>query len=339
MVSSSDFHKALGLINKSTSILITTHAKPDGDACGSMAAMAQTLVALGKDVKLLLLSPMPRWYDFLFDRNVPVLGRDVPPSQLTDGGFGQFDLIIIMDTNSYSQLPEFAQYLRKNEKTVLVIDHHETSDGLGNVELLEPHAAATALIVFDFLKFAGWPITESIAEALFVAIATDTGWFRFSNTDVDVFGACAELFNAGANPPRLHHLLYQNFSPARFRLLTAMLNTLELHFDGRYAAQHLLQRDFEQTGAVYADTENLIDECRRISTVQTAALFVELKDGRIKCSLRSTGPIDVCKIAQKLGGGGHTQAAGLHLDGPMQKVKDIILGEMKDLFNSPKPSP
>ena len=112
-----------------------------------------------------------------------------------------------------------------------------------------------------------------------------------------------------------------------------MLNTLELHLDARFATQHLLQTDFEQTGAAYKDTENLIDECRRISTVEAAVLFVELKDGRIKCSLRSTGGIDVRKIAQKFGGGGHAMAAGAHLPGPLENAKELIKAEVEKEFN------
>jgi phosphoesterase RecJ-like protein len=106
--------------------------------------------------------------------------------------------------------------------------------------------------------------------------------------------------------------------------MVAMLSSLELHFEGRYAAQHLSQSDFERTGARHKDTENLIDECRRIGTVEAAALFVELRDGRIRCSLRSSGAVDVREIAQKFGGGGHKMAAGAYLPGPLQNAKQLI---------------
>jgi phosphoesterase RecJ-like protein len=148
------------------------------------------------------------------------------------------------------------------------------------------------------------------------------------------------LIEAGVKPTKIYHDLYQNFSPQRFKLITAMLNTLELHFDGRYATQHLTQADFKLTGAKFGDTENLIDECRRISSVEAAALFVELADGQIKVSLRSTGSplgdtlrcIDVRKIAEKFGGGGHKMAAGVHLPGPIENAKKLILAEMAEQF-------
>jgi phosphoesterase RecJ-like protein len=333
-----DFQKAIELISKSKSILLTTHIKPDGDACGCLAAMQEALASLGKKVELLLLSLVPDWYELLFTQKVPVLGQDVTLDQLTKR---QFDLVIIIDTDSYSQLPQFDNFLKQTDIPILVIDHHATTDNLGDVELLDPTAAATCLIVLDLFKFAHFPVTGKIAGALFVAIATDTGWFQFGNTGSRVFLACAELIDAGAKPTQLYHHLYQNFSLPRFNLMLTMLSTLEFHLDGRYATQHILQRDFQKTGATFADTENLINECHRISTVKVSALFTELKDGRIRLSLRSTCPapygagacpVNVSKIAQKFGGGGHPNAAGAYLFGPLDAAKNLILSEITAQF-------
>jgi len=320
-----DFQKAVELIHKSSDILITTHTRPDGDACGCVVAMHDALTALGKKTKILMFSPIPQWYQFLFTQKVPVLGEDISPEHLKAGRLGEFDLIIIVDTNSHSQLDEFDESLKQVGKPVLVIDHHVTSDRLGDVELVDSTAAATGLIIFDWMKFAGWPMNEKIAEALFVAISTDTGWFQFNNTDSRVYRSCAELIEMGAEPVELYEKLYKNFSHSRFKLMTAMLNTLELQLDGQYASQHILQSDFERTGAAYEDTENLINECHRIKTVKVSALFIQLKDGRIRCSLRSKGAINVNEIAAKFGGGGHKMAAGAYLPGPVENAKQIIL--------------
>jgi phosphoesterase RecJ-like protein len=370
-----DFQKAVELIGKSNKVLITTHTRPDGDACGCIAAISETLTALGKNVQILLLSELPQWYEFLFEWRKPSpsgqkpeifspstpLGRFDRPERLTVEGMVSLsnhkkttphlfvsssqlvdqegvanrcgaDLIIIVDTDAYNQLPEFDKHLKKTDKPILVIDHHATSDNLGDVRLIDNSAAATALIVFDLLKYAGWPITKKIAEVLFVAVSTDTGWFQFDNTDSRTLKVCAELIDAGANPSRLSRNLYQNFSPQRFKLMAAMLNTLQLHLDGRFATQHLTQHDFKRTGAKFSDTENLIDECRRISGVEAAALFVELADGQVKVSLRSMGAIDVCKIAAKFGGGGHKMAAGAYLPGPIENAKKLILTEIAEQF-------
>jgi phosphoesterase RecJ-like protein len=320
-----DSQKAVELINQSDRVLLTTHTRPDGDACGCMAAISEVLTALGKNVKVLLLSELPAWYGFLFERKPEIFSKKTKIDS---------DLIVVVDTDTYNQLPELDKYLKQSDKPILVIDHHVTSDNLGDVRLIDSSAAATALIVFDLLQYAGWPITKKIADALFVAVSTDTGWFQFDNTDSRALKVCAELIDAGASPSRLYRDLYQNFSPQRFKLMTAMLNTLELHLDGRFAVQHLTQADFKKAGAKQSDTENLIDECRRISSVEAAALFVELADGRVKVSLRSKGAIDVCKIAEKFGGGGHKMAAGANLEGSLGQVKKIILDEISLQINN-----
>lgn len=330
MINTDDFQKAVELINKSSNILITAHTKPDGDACGCVTAMCDVLGALGKNVTPLLLSPPPQWYEFLFAEKAAVLGEDVRLDELTAGRFGRFDLIVIVDTNSYSQLPKFDEYLKQADTPVLVLDHHQTSDSLGDVELVDSNTAATGLIVFELLKYAGWPVTEKIAESLFVTMATDTGWFQFSNTDSRVYRACAELVDAGIKPTQIYDHLYLNFSYSRFKLMAGMLDKIELHLDGRYAAMQITKQDIERTGAVYGDTENLINECHRIGTVEASALFIELEDDRIRCSLRSKGHLDVSKIAAKFGGGGHTMAAGTFLPGPLENAKQIILAEMEN---------
>jgi phosphoesterase RecJ-like protein len=321
-----DFQKAVELVNKSTDVLITTHTKADGDAVGCCVAMSEALLALDKKVQLLFLSPLPDWYAFLVEKPVPVLGKDISKGQLQQN---KFDLIVIVDTNSSSQLPVFEEYLKQTDTPVLVIDHHATSDSLGDVELVDSTAAAASSVVLDLFRFARWPITPQIARALFAGIATDTGWFHFGNTTGRCLRDCAELIDAGANPADIYRLIYQTFTPQRFKLMTVMQNTLELHFDGRYAAQSLTQQDFKTTGAKYEDTENLIDQCRRISSVEVAALFVELKDGRIRCSLRSREGVDVCKIARKFDGGGHPAAAGAYLPGPLDNAKKLILDAVK----------
>jgi phosphoesterase RecJ-like protein len=329
MVTDGEFQKAVELINKSNDILITTHTKPDGDACGCVAAMCEWLRALGKNVTPLLLSPVPQWYEFLFTEKPAVIEEDIKLDKLTAGRFGQFDLILIVDTNSRSQLSKFTDYLKQNNAPVLVLDHHETSDNLGDVELVDRDAAATGMIVLDLLKYAGWPVTGKIAESLFVAVATDTGWFRFRNANSRVFRICAELIDAGVKLTQIYDHLYHNLSYERFKLMVIMLNRLELYLDGRYAVIQIKQQDFEQTGAAYSDTENLINESHRIESVKVSALFIDFNDERIRCSLRSKGAVDVCKIAKKFNGGGHKTASATYLPVPLEYAKSLILKEVK----------
>ncbi len=333
MVNSSHFDQAIDLINKTNRILITTHHKPDGDAIGSLSALSEALVNIGKNVKPLLLSSMPQWYEFLFTEKVPVLGEDIKLDDLMAGRFGEFDLIIIVDTNSPGQLNDFRKYLRQINTPKLVIDHHRTSDGIGALEIVESDAAAAGLVIFDFLKYAGWKITPKMAESIFIAVSTDTGWFKFNNTDHRVFEVCSELIGLGVKPSEVYNKLYETCSYGRFKMKIAMLNTLELHLEGKYAAMQLLKKDFEETGGTYAETENLINEAREIKTVDVTALFIELGDGRIRCSMRSKGAFDVGMIAAKFGGGGHKMAAGTFVPGPIENAKQLIFDEITKILD------
>jgi len=322
------YQQALELIDRATNVLVTTHTKPDGDACGCVAVLTEALRAQGKKVQPVLLSAIPDWYAFLFDKKPPVLATEAQAEELIAGALGTFDLIVIADTNSYSQLPRFARFLKQATVPVLVIDHHATSDGLGQVQLVDPSAAAAGLVIYEFLHFAGWPVTSKMAEALFVAIATDTGWLQFNNADSRTYRCSADLIDLGVEPAQVYEKLYHNFSYPRFRLMQTMLDRLELHLDGRYAVQHILQEDFARVGATYQDTENLINECHRIGSVIVSSLLVELADGRVRCSLRSRGAVDVSEIAAKYGGGGHKMAAGTFLPGPIAHAKQLILDEV-----------
>jgi phosphoesterase RecJ-like protein len=326
MAITDDFKKAIDLINKSTSWIITSHTRPDGDAVGCMKSMCQIASQLGKKAQPVLLSPPADWYKFIFEKNVPVLGNAMKIENLQAG---QYDLVIIVDTNSYVQLPEFDKWLKTSKIPVLVIDHHLSGDGLGTVEIVDSTAAATGEIIFDLLKAAGWEITPQIAEALYIAISTDTGWFRFDNTDARVMRNASNLIELGAKPARIYHKMYQNYSPARLKLLGRMLENLELHHDGKIALQIIMRSDFDSTGATGTDTEEFVNECQRVNSVEAAALFVELKDGGFRCSLRSNGAVDVRQIAQKFGGGGHKVAAGANLKGPLESAKKKILDEFK----------
>ncbi|HBG25998.1 MAG: hypothetical protein A2Y10_13585 [Planctomycetes bacterium GWF2_41_51] len=330
-----NFKKAIDLINGSQSWLITSHTRPDGDAIGCIKAFCELAAHLGKKAQPILLSPPAHWYNFIFEKPVPVLGNDFKLENLQNGSFGSFDLIIIVDTNSYVQLDDFDKWLKITKVPVLVIDHHITGDNLGNVEVIDSTAAATGEIVFDLFKFADWKITPVIAEALYIALSTDTGWFRFDNTDSRVMRNASSLIEFGASPSVVYHKLYQNYSPARLKLLGRMLNGVEFYHDGKIAFQHIMRSDFDATGATGSDTEEFVNECQRVNSVEAAALFVELKDGGFRCSLRSNGNVDVQKIASELGGGGHKMASGVNLKGSLTEAKKLILDKIEQqLLNS-----
>lgn len=323
------FDQANNLIHGANKILVTTHVKPDGDAIGSLVGICNVLTQLGKHVVPLFLSPVPLWYQFLLDDAVPVLKHDFEYSDLGQGDYADIDLIVLVDVNSLPQLSHFGEFLQSSGMPVLVIDHHATADHLGSIELVDPEAAATGLLVAEYIRYNQWPLSDKTAEALFVAAATDTGWFQFSSANSRVYRDCADLIDAGADPNRIYEKLYQDYTFAKFKLTMAMLDTLELHFNGQFAIQHLTPQDFERTGATYEDTENLINECHRIGSVRASALLVEMPDGRIRSSLRSRSDLDVSAIACKFGGGGHKKAAGTFVQGTMSQARQIIINEFR----------
>jgi bifunctional oligoribonuclease and PAP phosphatase NrnA len=328
------FAEAINLIHDSKRILVTTHVKPDGDAAGSLGALVQALRAQGKQTHALFLSPVPQWYKFLAPQDISVMDETLSWDHVVDRILEQVDLVILLDVNSLNQLPKIGPWLKEGDLPVLIIDHHATSDHLGSVEVVDHSAAATGVLVYELCKQAGWPITESMAEAMFVAAATDTGWFQFGNADSRVYRDCAALIDAGAKPAKIYETLYQNFSYARFKLTQVMLATLELYFGGQFAIQHIRKLDFEHTGTNHEDTENLINECHRIGSVKASVLLVELDDGRIRCSLRSRGAVDVSQIARRFGGGGHKMASGTFLEGPLEHAKELIISQFKPFFES-----
>ena len=325
------YQQAIDLINNANNVLLTTHIRPDGDACGCVRAMMDVIGQLGKKVQPLFMSPLAVWYEALFEEKPAILSNDVRSEQLSQV-YADVDLIIIVDTDSKVQLPGFGDWLSGFCKKILVIDHHITGDNLGDVSLVDTAAAAAGEVVFDLVKLADWEITERIAESIFIALSTDTGWFKFGNTDSRIFHTAAQLIDAAAKPNVIYRLLYQSFTPSRLYLMTRMLDHLQLHADGRIATQYILRKDFDETGASGPDTENLIDECQRIESVEVAALFIELAYGGFRCSLRSKGKVDVRKIAQKYGGGGHTLAAGVNLEGPLEAAVQSIVDEVTVQF-------
>jgi phosphoesterase RecJ-like protein len=260
-----------------------------------------------------------------------VLGNDVKPEDL-HARYGDCDLMVIVDTNSLIQLPGLEDFIKTaraaGRPKILVIDHHVSGDNLGDVQLLDPEAAAAGEIVFDLFKIADWTITPRIAESIFIALSTDTGWFKYGNADSRIFHTAAELVGIGVHPNDIYQRLYQSFSPSRLALMTRMLEHLTLHADERIAIQYILRKDFDETGASGPDTENLIDECQRIGTVEVAVLLVELADGKFRCSLRSKGAVDVRAVAATYGGGGHTLAAGVTLPGPLDAAIAQLLGDI-----------
>lgn len=321
------FLQASRFVTKSRRPLLLTHAKPDGDALGSLVALRSLLRSLRADPLALLFDPIPKNYT-LFSRlcSMSVLGQDVALSDLDT-----VDAVIVLDTCTYNQLEPIADWLRESSLPKLAIDHHATRDELADVYLTDETAAANCLILYEWAVSQSWPIDSVARESLFIGIATDTGWFRHSNADARALRAVAELTAAGVKIHQIHEALFQRESPARVRLLGAALHSLQLMGSDRLAMMTLTQEDFRACGAAPGDTENIVNEPLRIASVAVSVLLVEQEEGPVRVSFRSKPPsqeskldVDVSKVAQSFGGGGHVRAAAARISGDTAQVHKAV---------------
>jgi len=302
------------------------HDRADGDACGSMLALATALEKAGKRVHKLLLGGLSSRYEAVFaGQGATVLGKDISLDQIPD-----VQTVVFIDTTSSAQITPIAPWLEKFCGTVVAIDHHPRGDLCCDAELVDETRAATGLLVGMLLEHLGWLDDPVIAGHLLIAIGTDTGWFRYSNVTAECFWWAAKLAELGAPVHGTYEKLFLSDPPERFELMVRALCSRELLAGGRIVAFTLNQRDFSETGASEAYTENIIDEAARLKTMEVAVLFVERSDGKIGISLRSRGQVDVSRFARRLGGGGHRRAAGIELSDPLDQVKSRILKQLTD---------
>jgi nanoRNase/pAp phosphatase (c-di-AMP/oligoRNAs hydrolase) len=309
-------------------VLLTTHVRPDGDALGSCAAMALGLSRRGISSTVLLLSHLPSKYAFVF-RDNEIAHVDAEKGWPSTLSLDAFDALIVLDTGTWSQLPGLRERLSTWAKPKLVVEHHLTQENWADATLVVTEAAAAGEIVAELLDQWGVELDRPIAAALYLAIASDTGWFQFSNTRPYTLRLAARLMEAGVDTDSLYKALYQNERAERIALQTRAQGSLELLCDGRLAVMRIGKKDFEETHAKVPDTENLINIPLQIRTVEVSLVFTEpTEPGPIRVSLRSKGQVDVARFAEKFGGGGHARAAGLKVEGTLKDVHDTVLGEM-----------
>lgn len=308
--------------------LLTTHVNPDGDAIGSEVAFARLLRALGKSVRVLNDSPTPRAFAWLgLEAPVEVYGEE-----LAEARFSEADALVVLDTGNRQRIGRLAPHLDRHAIAVAVVDHHVTHDGFGSVNLVEPECAATAVLVYELMREAGVEPDQAAAEALYVGLATDTGHFRYSNTDARALRMAADLVERGVDAAEMTARVQQTAPPGRLRLFGEALAGLEMRLGGQLVVIEVGPEQFQRHGLVGADTEGLVDMPRAIEGVEAVALFSEVEAGKVKVSLRSTGRVTVDGVCSRLGGGGHPHAAGVQLRGTREQARARVLPELERLL-------
>ena len=303
--------------------LLTTHENPDGDALGSLLAMHRILGTLGKDSVMFLAAkefPLPIEYRFLPLEEV----FHEPPADIADR------IVIFLDCGNIDRMP--VGFLRNGSNKVINIDHHHDNTRFGTVNLIDVSASCTAEIVYDLAGLLGVEMTPELANALYVALVTDTGKFMYENTDERSHRMAAGLIEAGVQVNEIYRRLYEHAPLEKLKLLARALEKVELRDEGRISVTYISADDYSSTGASETLTEGVIDHLRTIDgTVVAAVVRDQTESGRAarKVSMRSTdGSIDVSAIARVHGGGGHRRAAGFGTDLPYEQVVDFLVGEI-----------
>ncbi|MCP3951121.1 MAG: bifunctional oligoribonuclease/PAP phosphatase NrnA [Desulfobacterales bacterium] len=310
-------------LKNSRSLLLATHIHPDGDAIGSLSAMGLALAALGKEITLHCASPIPAVYRFL------------PATNAITGGYDRgknFDTAVILDCGDFERVgPAFSEI--ENIETIINIDHHVTNTEFGNLAIVDTAACATAEILYRLIKALGIRITAGMATAIYTGIFTDTGSFRFSNTNRAAFAICEEMVAVGMDPYKVAQNVYGTYSLGRIKLLNLALDSIELVAGGKASIMTLTREMLAETGTQPEDVDGLINYARRIEDVKLAVLLREMEnDNRssvetpgFHVSLRSDGAVDVAEIAATFGGGGHKVAAGFNIDLSIEEIRAKIV--------------
>lgn len=321
-----DWTPFVELINRHQRLILTTHVRPDGDGLGSMLALADVLERRGKSVRMVVASIIPPRYDFLDPR------KRVERFTGVDDDHTKAEAVIVLDTGTWNQLGDFGAFLRDFPGSRMVIDHHLTQDDLGAIQLVDVTAEATGRLAYEAINALGGPLSAEAAHCIFVALAMDTGWFRHSNTTAASFALASKLVEAGAQPTLAYDLLFEQNSLARIKLLGLALDRIQVVAGGQVAYTEIYRDDYSTTGATPQDTEDLINYPRSIIGVEVAFMLLEQPRGGVKVSFRARSRVDVARLAQQFGGGGHRLAAGAILETSLPEARDRVLRAVENVL-------
>ena len=327
----------LQFLKNKDNFIIATHINPDGDGLGSAIALSTALQKIGKKTILLCKDPVPNQYKFLPGQERVITFESLQPSAFS------LQPLILVDCNDIDRIIDRRQNTedrtQKTEQNSLfsvlcslfsvVIDHHESERPFGDIRWVVPDSAATGLMIYHLIKELGIEISEEMAVNLYSAISVDTGNFRYENTTPEVLRVAADLTEAGARPHVIYRRLFESWSEGRFGLFMKVLNTLQKE-DG-IAIVQVTRRMFEETSTSPDDVEHFVEFPRIMKDVKVSVLFREIEDNCYKISLRSKDDINVARVAEAFGGGGHKNAAGCRIKADFETAKKEILVKVRAL--------
>jgi phosphoesterase RecJ-like protein len=331
--SSTELREIAQILKNAKSIVVTAHAKPDGDAYGAVTALTHALNRMGKVAERWLMPPIPRVMTQIDGDCSPVHLHECESDPLPE----EADAIVICDTGAWSQLLPMRYWLEPRGEKLIVIDHHLHGDVEAAHRFVDPDAPATCSLVAELIDHLGVVYDLTISRAIYAGLATDTGWFRFSNTTPDSLRLAARLMEAGVDHAGLYQAIEMSERPEKLALMARALGSLRVLGNGQAAILTLSLRDFEETGAQQEETERIIDMPQVVGRVRIAALITEMKPNLSRLSFRTkpgNGAIDANVIARTFGGGGHARAAGAKLEMPLEEVQNQVAKALAKAINS-----
>jgi len=306
--------EVLKAIEQHDDFVLTSHARPDGDAIGSALGCVQIMQAMGKRAEVVLSDGVPHIY-----RGLPRAGEVVQAHQIN----GRYRAAIILECDDLQR----TRLCGWDKQFLINIDHHSSGKPFAHVNWIDPSASATAELIYELAQQANVKITSEIATCLYTALLTDTGAFCFPGTDHRTFALAEELVRCGADPVAIAQGIYFGNEFSKTRLLGAALSRLER--DDSLAWMYITREDMLRCQASDEDCEGLVNYALGNAGIEAAAFFRELENGRWRVSLRSKGSVNVACIAGRFGGGGHECAAGFSLDGPYEAARERVLAPLR----------
>lgn len=301
-------------------VALSTHMNSDGDGCGSETGLARLLTQRGMHVHIVNPTPWPDLFRFLLGTDVKDRTNEGPKA--LDG----IDLLIVLDISDVKRLGSLTEKVRSLTIPKLVIDHHIASDdSAGDIVLTDTTSCATGELIYDLACELDWNISADAARSLYVAMLTDTGGFRFSNTSPRCHAVAADLLAAGVNPEEMYQRVYASAPVGRLRLLAEVLQTLGVDDRKGLSWLSMSAGSLEKYDVRQEDLDGIVEMARSISGTRMALFFRDLGHGKVKVSFRSTGSVDVNAFARTFGGGGHARASGALIAGSMDDVREKVL--------------
>jgi phosphoesterase RecJ-like protein len=325
-----DFSESLTIIRNAKNILLTSHVRPDGDALGSIRGLYELILQLATKenrqctVQTLALSKPPETIDHLLPDDGWVFDNAINHTEIDQDKLNTFDLAIVVDTSASKQLPGVGQAVQ-TIPNLLIIDHHLSGDIAGTHKVVDTNCSACCEMIFALYEQSNEMVNTIAAEAMFIGIATDTGWLRFENVTAKTLRILGKLAEAGAQPDRIHDHLYQNDPPERLQLVACALNSVTYHADGKLAIQKITNDTLAKTKAHRSLIEGIVNLPMSVDSIICSILLVEQTDNTVRCSLRSKQDIDMNKIANQFNGGGHARASGATIHDSIDVAQTLIV--------------